>query len=187
MLLKELIEKVNMELKTIFERSIIKIGYNDYDYKNGRKVISVYDVCKLLREMSENKYYFTDKKFDIEFANITLKTKRKKSDITNSWDNTNQMTVTEIYLPDYEDQELLNKTLEEIAETEKQQKNETQLEEARKKEQNKQDFITNLNKFGMTINDFITMKYQYEKLGYSERRELEGKEDRILPDEFYNN
>jgi hypothetical protein len=173
MKLKELIEKTNLELKNIFNKPVIKKGYDNYDLTEGRRVITISSVERIMRELTDNKYYFSDEKFDIEFAGITLKTKRKKSDITSSWQHTNQMTITEIYLQSNEDQGLLEKTLDEIVNINKEKQSNEQQAEALKKKQNRQAFVNNLNKFGMTIKDFETMQYQYKKLTYSEQRELE--------------
>ena len=78
------------------------------------------------------------------------------------------MTITEIYLSDNEDQEVLEKTLEEIFITYKEEKDNAQQEEVLRRKQNRDNFINSLNKYAMTVEDFENMQLQYKKLTYSE-------------------
>jgi len=175
MKLKELIEKTNIELKTIFDKPVIREGYNGYNIKDGRSVITQPDLINIMRKLTNNKYNFSYEKFDIQIGNVTFKIKRKKSDITSSWQHTNQMTITEIYLSDNEDQEILEKTLEEIFITYKEEKDNAQQEEVLRRKQNRDNFINNLNKYGMTVEDFENMQLQYKKLTYSELMRIKEK------------
>ena len=63
---RELIQKVNAELKVVFEKEVVKTGYNKYDYENGRKVIDVSDTCKIISKVAEGQFSFYSQKFDID-------------------------------------------------------------------------------------------------------------------------
>ena len=157
---KELITNVNKELKEIFDKPVIKKGYDNYDEKQGRAVITLWGLKDILKKYT--KISFSEDKFDLYIYNTALrfKTKRKKSDIISSWGATNQMTIVSIYL---EDESLLNKTINQIWTEGKEKVNREKIE--RNKEANNQanDFLNKLTECGI---DFKTFKALYQKYKY---------------------
>jgi hypothetical protein len=166
MKVKELIEQANKKLKDIFERPIVK------NSDKGRKVITPYDACKILNTITENKYSFRDQKFDIQLskADLNFKTKRKKLGIINSWDYSNQMTVTEIYI---EDENKLDRDIEELVKEYEELTNKNYNEAEKYRLEKKQKFLNELNKYGMSAKTFIKLASDYKWFDYQTKKEIE--------------
>jgi len=168
---RELIQKVNAELKVVFEKEVVKTGYNKYDYENGRKVIDVSDTCKIISKVAEGQFSFYSQKFDIEMhdTDLSFKTKRKKSGMT-GWNHTDQLTVVEIFT---ESTDLLDISLETIYNDAIEGKRKREQRKIEKKEEGKQIIIDTLKNANLSLKQFKTLMNLYNNLDYDKKKELE--------------
>jgi len=168
---RELIVKVNVELKATFEKEVINTGYNKYDYENGRKVIDVSDTCKIINKLADNQFSFYSQKYDIEMydTNLLFKTKRKKSGMI-GWNRTDQLTVVEIFT---ESTDLLDISLETIYNDAIESKRKREQYKVEKKEEGKQIIIDTLKNANLSVKQLKSLLNLYTSLTYEQKKELE--------------
>jgi len=169
--LRELIQKVNEELATNFAKEVISKGYNKYDTENGRKVIDISDVSRMIGRATNGNYNFYTQKFDIEMydTNILLKTKRKKSGMT-GYNHTDQLTVVEIFT---ENTDLLDISLETIYNDAIESKRKREQRKVEKKEEGKQIIIDTLKNADLSFKQFKSLMNLYSNLDWSQKQEIE--------------
>lgn len=171
---RELLNKVNAQLKENIEKPIIPQGLSSfsrsYDTVNGMKAIDMADVIRMIKEITDEIFkdseyrrspYWNTEKFNIRLEGTTLllKSRRKKTTMR-TFNYTDAMVVYELYV---ENEEYLDKNISEFIEERMKA-----LEQERNKEQKQiDDFKSKLSSFGLSEEDFLNLKSDYDKLPYS--------------------
>lgn len=168
---RELIQKVNEELTVNFAKEVISKGYNKYDAENGRKVIDISDVCRIIERATNGNYSFYTQKFDVEMydTNILFKTKRKKSGMI-GYNHTDQLTVVEIFT---ESTDLLDISLETIYNDAIEGKKKREKRKVEKKEEGKQIIIDTLKNANLSFKQFKSLMNLYSNLDWGQKQEIE--------------
>jgi len=166
---RDLLKNVNEVLAVNFTKEVIKTGYDKYDTENGRDVISLWDLQRIIQD--ESGANFSAERNDlVMWGNaLTIKTKRKKSGILNNWKHTDQLTVTEIYT---ENEMVLDKTFEELNTEREQAQKDDEQEDKERTERRKQKIVKTLKDHNMTLDQFEQLIFSYEKLGYRDKESL---------------
>jgi len=168
--MRELIEKTNITLEEIFNRPVINKGYGEYDTKNGRDTISMWNIQKMLQDKTGLNLGTERNDITIYTMPFRIKTKRKKSGIIGEWNHTDQMTITEIYLDDEQYLDRIISELKEEFDTRRKAEMKSRLEQ---QEKDKEDFQEKLNQLGITFKDYQDLKFMFDHLGYQQRREFD--------------
>jgi len=166
---RELFKTINEDLAANFAKPVIDLGYSNYDGKNGRSVVSLYSLCNTLQDLTGLDFY--EKKTTVTACNDTLiiKTKRKKSGITGKYDYADKMTAIEIFV---EDESILDKTIQTIEQEYKvSRKEENQAYEDGQQEKT-DTIVKTLKNHGMSLNEFKSLMYAYNKLNWQKQDEL---------------
>lgn len=177
MLFKELIEKINAMLEENFKKDVIIIGQgysSSYDTKQGRKVISTYELNCYISKLSNEIGLDIDYRYGIGDREIyifghALKIRRKKSGIIGSWSYTDKMTIVKLEPLSEENLEL---SLDAVKEQYENSIRRTKEAEQEQQQKNIDSFTHLLATYNLSVKDFHIALEKYEHLSYAEKKML---------------
>jgi hypothetical protein len=169
--LSKCIEEINEELKAIYDRPVIKLEHGKYDTENGRMAVSLNLVVdKLAEKLGVETNLFRISGYNIIINDkIVIKTKHRAPGLLD-WDAL--ITIIQLYC---EQQEYLDNPFNQILSEIEFSKNELIKKNELKENLIASDFQEKLKNYGITINEFLSLKQEYEFFTFPVKSKLQAK------------
>lgn len=180
MKLKEFINIINTELTDNLKREIIQTSDYTYEYdtEKGRKVYERYTLMEFIKTMPleitdiDHWIKFENSERELHITNIPFKLRKKQSGLISDWSLSNRMTIAKIEPIEPIETAILDMELSDLIQYEKDRKEAVRQAEEQQRNININNFLSELNKVNINIEDFKHILKEYKNLTYMEKHKL---------------